>query len=108
LSGQRGWAVGASGNIARLTGGTWTKTAREGHGYDKTGLWGSGPHDVWMVGERHTVVGVPLAIEHFDGNAWGDGAGALDPQGTLPPLRAVWGSDASHVWAVGDAGTIVF
>lgn len=62
-----------------------------------------------MVGFRHSLAtGLPLAIEHYDGQAWSDGAGSLDPQGALPPLNAVWGSDATHVWAVGDNGTIVF
>lgn len=110
LSGPgEGWATGVAGNLARLSGGSWAKVSREGNGYDKYGLWGSAANDVWRVGQRHSIAtGLPLAIEHFDGVMWRDGAGDLDPEGLLPPLRAVWGSDARHVWAVGERGTIVF
>lgn len=103
-----GWAVGEEGFRAHLPGDTWTGAGREGNGYDKTGLWGSGSKDVWAVGERHTLTGLPFAILHYDGSAWSDGAGMLDTQAALPPLNAVWGSDATHVWAVGENGTIVF
>ena len=93
----------------RLQGGVWTKVGRQGNGFDKNGLWASGPNDVWMVGERHSLAtGLPLAIEHFDGQSFTNGAGQLDPQGSLPALKAIWGADANHVYAVGGNGTIVF
>jgi hypothetical protein len=31
----------------------------------------------------------------------------VQTSGTTSNLSGVWGSDASHVWAVGDGGTIV-
>jgi hypothetical protein len=49
-----------------------------------------------------------MKIEHYDGTTWETVTDALDPHQILPPLRAVWGSDATHVWAVGDQGIIVF
>jgi hypothetical protein len=104
-----GWACGQAGQVWQLTGTTWAQNKREGNAFDKNGLWGSGPNDVWMVGERHSLAtGLPLAIEHFDGKTWSDGAGGLDPNGALPALSAVWGLDANHVWAVGGNGTVVF
>jgi hypothetical protein len=110
LSGPgEGWACGQAGILAHLSGGTWTGAGRLGGSFGRNGLWGSGPSDVWMVGFKHSLAtGLPLSIEHYDGTAWTNGAGMLDPQGTLPPLNAVWGSDATHVWAVGENGTIVF
>jgi hypothetical protein len=104
-----GWACGEVGNVAQLHLGVWTKNKREGNGFDNLGLWGSSATDVWMVGERHSLAtGLPLKIEHFDGQTWSDGAGGLDPNGSLPKLNAVWGLDANNVWAVGDGGTVVF
>jgi len=110
LSGPgEGWATGQSGNLAHLSGGTWSFVSRLGGNFGRNGLWGSGPSDVWMVGFNHSLAtGSPLAIDHYDGKTWSNGAGMLDPNGTLPPLKAVWGSDTTHVWAVGDGGTIVF
>lgn len=110
LSGPgEGWAVGEEGFRAHLSAGTWTAAGREGNGYDKNGVWGSGSKDIWAVGERHSLAtGLPLAILHYDGSTWSDGSGMLDTPGALPPLHAVWGSDVTHVWAVGEAGTIVF
>jgi hypothetical protein len=104
-----GWACGTAGNTARLQGGVWAKVGREGNGYDKNGLWGSSATDVWMVGaQKSLATGIILSIEHFDGQNFTDGAGALDPNHSLPVLNAVWGSDKDHVYAVGDGGTIVF
>lgn len=61
------------------------------------GIWGSGPGDVWAVGDkgtiRHYAAGASRwSIEKSDATAW---------------LHAVWGTSASDVWAVGDEGTIL-
>lgn len=104
-----GWACGQSGVLAQLHNNTWMFVNRRGSSYARNGLWGSGPKDIWMVGSRHSLVtGTPLSIEHYDGSSWNDVSDTLDPQGSLPPLNALWGSDATHVWAVGENGTIVF
>jgi hypothetical protein len=36
-----------------------------------------------------------------------DGALAPATSGTVLALHAIWGSDASHVWAVGNGGTVL-
>ncbi len=70
------------------------------------GMWGSSADDVWVVGDDSTWDGAFGWTAH--GTRTGDGdlvwtevdsrAGAV--------LRAVWGSSADDVWAVGDAGKI--
>lgn len=72
-------------------------------------IWGSGTSDVWMIEVRG---GSPLAcdsgatsIAHWSGIA---GFGSKQTQFTfLHNLRALWGSGASDIWAVGEAGAIV-
>jgi hypothetical protein len=93
------------------------------------GVWGSGPHDVWVVGDGPTMhgngsaltivnntsnalfgvwgsgvrdvwaVGNSGTIMHWDGSTWFAVAG-----GTTDFLRAVWGSGPADVWAVGGSG----
>ncbi|MBX3211150.1 MAG: hypothetical protein KF850_03890 [Labilithrix sp.] len=60
-------------------------------------IWGSGPGDVWIVGERGT-------IRHYAG---GDAQLGSVESPTSSTLRAVWGSGPKDVWAVGDDGTIL-
>jgi hypothetical protein len=57
-------------------------------------VWGTGPADVFAVGESGTVL-------HFDGTAWT----ATRP--TSRSLLGVWGSSPSDVYAVGNRGTIL-
>ena len=60
--------------------------------------WGTGPTDVFAVGELETQggQGVASVILHFDGGAW-------QPQYRQDDLslRGVWGSSATDVYAVG-------
>ena len=58
-------------------------------GEDLMGVWGSGPTDVWAVGENGTIV-------HWDGSAWSSAV-----SNTSASLHAIWGSGTSDVWAVG-------
>jgi hypothetical protein len=53
------------------------------------GVWGSGPKDVWAVGDNNNIL-------HWDGEAWSSSL-----SGTNGYLKAVWGSSATDVWAVG-------
>lgn len=69
------------------------------------GVWGSGPDDVWAVGEVMSGVDSAGVIVHWDGLAWS--RIALAEGMGIAALRAVWGSDETHVFAVGDRGTIV-
>jgi hypothetical protein len=97
-------------------------------------VWGSGPNDVWAVGDAGTILhwngtawtGVPSGTGNDLYGVWGSGpndvwavgAGGTVlhwngtawtgvSSGTTNYLRSVWGSGASDVWAVGDAGTIL-
>ncbi|WP_257450390.1 hypothetical protein [Archangium lipolyticum] len=61
-------------------------------------VWGSGPRDVWAVGESGSIV-------HWDGERW-------EKETRVPPgfaftLHDIWGSGARDVWAVGTAGVIL-
>jgi hypothetical protein len=104
-----GWAVGEEGCKAQLVSGAWTDKGHSSNGYQYTGIWGTSASNIYAVGSRHTLTGLPLYISHYDGTAWDDSqTQAADPNGTAPRLRAVWGSDASHVWVVGDGGTVLF
>lgn len=60
-------------------------------------IWGSGPDDVWSVGQFG-------AIRHV---AAGDERWSIVPSPTTSALFGVWGSAANDVWAVGDRGTIL-
>jgi hypothetical protein len=53
-----------------------------------TGIWGSGPDDVWLSND---------VIDHWNGAAWSP---YLDTGGTLAGLSpgGVWGSSADDVW----------
>ncbi|MBX3202552.1 MAG: hypothetical protein KF894_30780 [Labilithrix sp.] len=74
------------------------------------GLWAASADDVWLVGDN--------SIEAFGGLPWQRGFSAhgtrvgdelvwtpVESQASVV-LRAVWGSSASDVWAVGDKGTV--
>lgn len=60
-------------------------------------VWGSGPSDVWAVGDfgtiRHGGAGRPR---------W-----SVVASPTTKALRGVWGSAPDDVWAVGDDGTLL-
>jgi hypothetical protein len=60
------------------------------------GVWGSGPDDVWVVGETGDdgeTSGHGGLILHYDGEGW-------SAETLIDPLRGVWGSAANDVWAV--------
>jgi hypothetical protein len=61
-----------------------------------SGLWGSGPDDLWAVGAQ----GV---IRHWSGGeAW-----SIVASPTTEDLNGVWGSRPDDVWAVGESGTVI-
>jgi hypothetical protein len=60
-------------------------------GEQTTGIWGSGPDDVWAVGN---------AVHHWDGKTWTDRTASVCP-GVAPEssgFNKVWGSAADDVW----------
>lgn len=73
-----------------------------------SGVWGSGPNDVWAAGSDGNIL-------HWDGAAWaaqavltraspGDAGGSGSPPESF---LAVWGFGPNDVWAVTAGGTIV-
>ena len=105
-----GWAVGEEGCYAQLTSGTWTFVGHSSDGYSYLGVWGSAANDVYVVGNGHSIAGIgdPLLIRHYDGTGWTDVSANVDPNHASPPLNAIWGADATHVWAVGEGGNAIF
>ena len=98
------WAASLEGQILRWDGAAWTRSYYLPVSSGAPALhsiWGSGPDDVWFVGQR------PFAA-HTNGVKGPDGLPKwteFDTQ-SLAPLSAVWGSGPGDVWAVGDYGTI--
>jgi hypothetical protein len=90
------WTVGAGGFTAHFDGTSWTTVSTGGGGDYLKRVWGSSGSDVYAVG------GVIL---HSTGaaNGW-----TTETNPTTHALHAVWGADPSHVWATGEAGTILF
>jgi hypothetical protein len=87
------WLAGAGGSVTQLTpegaaAQVWTLSAAE-----LQGIGGTGPSDVWVVGESGTAV-------HWDGSRW-----STVPTGVSNHLNALFSAAADRVWAVGDQGT---
>ncbi len=77
---------------------------------DLRGIWGSGPHDFWLVGtggdtdSSQTNGYRPLPtpfILHGDGKVWK----RMKTAGGAP-LNAITGTAANDVWTVGEKGTV--
>jgi photosystem II stability/assembly factor-like uncharacterized protein len=103
------WAVG-NGDIDPVTGMGNLILRRNGMGWSPfpspsplNGVWGSGPKDVWAVGDSGTIL-------HWNGTSWCmpglAGCEDVSGSGITEVLRAVGGSHR-NVWAVGDRGTIL-
>jgi hypothetical protein len=67
--------------------GTW-RTVSSDRAF--SGVWASGPDDVWLVGDK--------ALRHWDGAAWSEKT--VDGY-----YEAVWGSGPGDVWAVATEGS---
>jgi hypothetical protein len=74
---------------------TWAPMAI-GTNADLTDVWGVSGTDVFTIGERDVPGGIEGLIFHYDGRAWDRQLRASDLR-----IRAVWGSGASDVYAVG-------
>jgi hypothetical protein len=102
------WIVGSKGDglpfalhtdgVAAAGGGVpvWTELDVQTL-YSLYGVWGSGPADVWAVGDKGT-------IRHYTANTkqW-----LAAPSSTTENLRGIWGSGPSDIWAVGENGTLL-
>ena len=60
-----------------------------------SGIWGSGPDSVWAVGQK--------SVLFYNGASW-----SAPTTPSTEWLLSVHGIDATHVWAVGQNGTILF
>ena len=65
------------------------------------GVWGSGPNDIYVVGQPSSDSGKPTVL-HWNGSVWA----TLDMEADWNPLCAVWGSGPNDVYIVGDNGWI--
>lgn len=108
-SGDDVFAVGMGGEIAHYDGRTWTRMSSTRLTY-LSAVWGSSGTDVYVVGADHfdfwldgtfEVNGNGLVL-HYDGRDWRPVKVPL-----APPLRGVWGSSASDVFAVGEDNVIL-
>ncbi len=89
--------TGDSGTTA--TGPVWSEAfTYEGPGA-LSGVWGSGPDDVWMVGGTDSEG----EIYHFDGDAWTE----MEPPAGTPLLVWVYGFGPNDVFSVGLNGAVV-
>ena len=61
------------------------------------GIWGTGPDQIWAVGDAGTIL-------LWDGKAK---AWSIQASNVSEHLRAIWGSDGSNVFSVGTSGRIL-
>jgi hypothetical protein len=79
------------------TGAAW---AVEGPADASGAVWAASAGEVYALQESIPGGATPPGgVWHLSGGAW-----ALEQTGALLPLRRLWGSSASDVWAVGDDG----
>lgn len=95
------WAVGAQpmpggadhGIIRRWDGARWQDVTPTPPPPPLFSVWGSGPRDVWIGGDKGTVL-------HHDGALTRDAA-AAGVAGAQRGILALWGSGADDLWAAG-------
>lgn len=76
--------------------GSWSLEHPAPQANDLHAVWAIAANDAWAVGDKGAIV-------HWDGASW-----TLAESPTSASLRAVWGTDASHVWAGGDGVFLMF
>ena len=59
------------------------------------GVWGTGPNDVFAVGDSGTVL-------HYNGIAWNTMTSSV-----TTVLYGIWGSSFDNVFAIGASGKII-
>jgi len=93
IHGQRLWAAGNVGHFDPSSdGGVWSMEKRGSDPY--YGVYAAADDDVYFVGKNFA--------QHWNGLSWQTAF-----SGTAQTLRAIWGLNASEIWAVGDLGTVV-
>ncbi len=128
--------AGTTNVIGHWDGTSWTMSNVGGSDEAFTGISGTGPDDVWVVGSQlwhsdgtgFTPAATQPPASHGPGPAsvyavapgdawlvgpggtilhWSGGAFTAYPGVTAQFLQAVWGSGANDVWACGSDGTVV-
>jgi hypothetical protein len=88
------WVMGDSSTLAHFDGQAWHAVETDLIG-DLAAVWGEQPDDLWGVGSAGEIA-------HWDGSSWRE----IDHQDIGSPylriFRAVHGSSAADVWAVGN------
>jgi hypothetical protein len=87
----------SEGLILHYDGTGWREVQPVAANVAYSGVWASGPNDVFVVG----TIDDRGIILHFDGNAWQE-----MPAPPTGPVLDVWGTSGSDVYAVG-AGTLL-
>ncbi len=91
--GKNVWTTGPGDDaVQHWDGVAWSTTLRPGAITE--GVWGTGPADVWVVGEKGLVL-------HWNGAAWSSTLTVAEG------LRGTWTSPGGDVWACGSNGTLV-
>lgn len=105
------WAVGLRATVAHIQAGKFTAAVSvqdllEAPPNPKFpadlflwGVWGSGPRDIWAVGDEGLIV-------HLDGTRL-DSVTPYSVGSVTPSLLSIWGSGPSDVWAVGTDGAVL-
>lgn len=89
--------MGCSGGLEPVP--HWDEAFEVGDDTALSGVWGSGPDDVYMVGGDETRG----AVYHYDGTDWTE-----DTSVDTPDLLVwVFGFGADDVWIVGETGTVL-
>lgn len=90
-------AVGTGGKIYAFNGQAWSSNTSPTE-EDLHGVWGNGPGNFrFAVGDNGTILALDLDV-----GDWTDASGV-----TSENLKAVWGTDDSTVFAVGNNGTVL-
>lgn len=80
---------GADSSLGDASVGVWQRVMSP-TGSDLRAVWGFGPRDVWIVGDRSTIL-------RWTGTSWSP----IANPSTNTSFRAVWGTMPDDVWAVG-------
>ncbi|MBX3207810.1 MAG: hypothetical protein KF764_22375 [Labilithrix sp.] len=97
------WLVGEKGRVTHWDGAAFTEIAS---GTDATlyGVWAAAPDDAWAVGGTpEQPSGTNDVVLHWDGSSWKPEP-LPEPKGAA--LFKVWGSSASDLYVVGEAGVV--
>lgn len=93
--GEQLLVLGADGKVYTYQDGQWSPPEEASPGGNLNALWGTGPDQLWAVGESG------LIRRRTANGSWVSEVGA----GSVS-LNAIWGSSATDIWAVGNNGSI--